>query len=286
MALNVSKAKLASVAFDNDLYATLMVLLSIGAKGGKSFVIALAVKLRKEEKYASMTKVQNLKFSTGWFYKFKQRHGLTNRKGDNKKLGKVPGPDAIDASQRDFQFKTSGRVHRALMFAGDETMTRNFEQNQNTLAPRGAKDVFLSSAADEKGGHTSHFWISAGRVDGLGGGQFMPQLSIFQGISSTSVFNIMKELAGFDGDLRLILKVNPEPDLVTERGTARPYIGLDDLRPDLMTTPPTKWLRNFLFSMPIPHRLGCRISKKGAFSLPVRTFVCCVCVCSFILILL
>ena len=54
------------------------------------------------------------------------------------------------------------KVHPALQFASDETMTMLFSLNNKTYAEKGAKSPFLATAGDEMDGWTDHFWMTPG----------------------------------------------------------------------------------------------------------------------------
>ena len=99
----VSKAKLASAAFDRRVNGRVLLLLGLGAKGDNNLIKAAGRQMQQAKEFKHDQKVQGLMLSTGWAQSAKKRWNLVPRKGDKMKQGKVPGPDLIDANQKLYQ---------------------------------------------------------------------------------------------------------------------------------------------------------------------------------------
>ena len=276
MAKAVSDGKLTNKAYDQRVLGRLLLLLSLGAKGGNKLIVAAAKQIRLLKDFKGDEALAKLKFSPGWLEKFKKRHNMVSRKGDKMKQGKVPGPAEIDANQKEYQrMHTELKIHPLLQFSGDETMTRLFELPERTLAVKGQKRVYLATTPDEKAGMTDWFWMTPARIDGKSGGQLMAPMTILTGISDKLLHNVMVELVSEGQDLLNALKPNPNP-MPIMRGPAGKKkdvrIPLDQLPDDRARNPPFAWTSNFIFYWDIPEHYGARLGTNGVDQLPYFMF--------------
>jgi len=111
---NISKSKLTSEYFDNLVLGRILICLSLGMKTKLQTYkdIGEALQESKDFQIPNSTShphhkrnvaVQKLKFSNGWVYGFKKRHGLVRRVGDKQKMGKLPTLGEISDNQERYQ---------------------------------------------------------------------------------------------------------------------------------------------------------------------------------------
>jgi hypothetical protein len=139
-------------------------------------------------------------------------------------------------------------------------MTMLFSLNNRTYAEKGAASPFLATAGDEMAGWTDHFWMSAGRIDGLSGGQLMPPLTILKGTTRVTLYNLLIEFIAEGESLLDLFDVNPEPVRVT-RATKDITMPVDTVLTGAdVAKPPCSYLTNYIFEFPIDSKYAVRIS--------------------------